>query len=81
MVLSDDGAQVRTVDVRVDLRRGDISVPEQFLHDAQVGAAGEHVGGEAVAEHVRMHRAESGSASEAADYLPDRDPLQGPPVV
>ena len=40
-------------DVRVDLGRRDIGVPEQHLHHAQVGAVIEQVGGERMAQGVR----------------------------
>ena len=40
-------------DVRVNLRRADVRVPEQFLDHAQVRAALEQVRGEAVPQHVR----------------------------
>ena len=36
----------------VDLGGREVSVPEQFLNDAQVGAVIEQVGGEGVAEGV-----------------------------
>ena len=37
----------------VDLRRGDVGVAEQFLHDAQIGAVLQQMAGEGVAQHVR----------------------------
>ena len=40
-------------DVRVDLRRADVGVAEERLHDAQVGAAAEQVRRERVAQRVR----------------------------
>ena len=45
--------QPRDRDVGVELRRGQRRVAEQFLDDAQVGAALEQVGGRAVAQPVR----------------------------
>jgi hypothetical protein len=41
----------------VDLRRDHRCVAKQLLHDAQVGAAGEEMGGERVPKHVRAHAA------------------------
>ena len=49
-----DLAHVGAVEVRVELRRGDVGVPQELLDDAQVGAALEHVGGEAMAQRVRV---------------------------
>ena len=37
----------------IDLGGGDIRVPEQLLHDAEVRTAREQVGGEAVSERMR----------------------------
>ena len=45
-----DLLEPRVVDVRVDLRRGDAGVAEHFLHLPQVGAAGQQMRGEAVAQ-------------------------------
>ena len=40
------------IDVRVDLRRTDVAVAQQLLDDAQVRAAADEVGGEAVPERM-----------------------------
>jgi hypothetical protein len=40
-------------DVRINLRRGNIGVPKNGLHSAQVGAVLDHVGGATVPQHVR----------------------------
>lgn len=42
-------------DMGVNLRRGNGRMPQHGLDAADVGAAGEQVGGEAVAERVRMN--------------------------
>ena len=42
-------------DLRVDLRRRQIRMPEQQLHDAQVGPASQQVCGEGVPQRVRVH--------------------------
>ena len=49
-----DGAQALAGQVRVDLRGGEVSVPEQLLHRAQVGAPFEQVGRERMAKRVWM---------------------------
>ncbi len=46
-------AEVRVGDVRINLRRVDGGVTEELLDGADVGAIGEKVGGEGVAERVR----------------------------
>ncbi len=66
------------VDVGVDLGGGDVGVAEEFLDDAEVGAAGEEVGGEGVAEGVGVDGADAGAAGEAADELPEDDAGDGP---
>lgn len=45
--------QSRTRHMGVDLRRREITVPEQHLHHTQVGAVIEQMGGEGVAQGVR----------------------------
>src|SRR5437016_13959777 len=55
-------AQPAGCDVRIDLRRADVGVSEERLHDAEVGAAGEEVRRERVPERVRRD-AEIGRAS------------------
>ncbi len=42
------------IDVGVDLGGGDVGVAEEFLDDAEVGAAFEEVGGERVPQQVRV---------------------------
>ena len=37
----------------VDLRRRDIGMAEQLLHDAQIGAVLQQMAGEGMAQHVR----------------------------
>ena len=50
-----DPGEVLEIKVRVDLRRADVGVAEQFLHRAQVLARLEQVRRERVPEHVRVH--------------------------
>jgi hypothetical protein len=49
-----DGAEALARQVCVDLRGGQVGMPEQFLDGAEVGAPLEQVGGVRVAEHVRV---------------------------
>ena len=53
-VLGDDRLEPLPVDVRVDLRGGDVRVTEHRLHRAEIGAALEEMGGEAVSQRVGM---------------------------
>ena len=55
--------------MRVDLRGGDIRVPQNLLQDAQVSTAGEHMRGKGMAERVRMQALD---AHEPAIALADR---------
>ena len=61
------------VDVGVDLGGGDVGVAEEFLDDAEVGAAGEEVGGEGVAEGVGVDGADAGALGHFSDELPEDD--------
>ena len=71
-------AQAHRGHVRVDLGGGDLGVPEQRLHDAQVGAARQEVRRERMAEHVREDaRAETRGERTPPDDLPDRLARQG----
>ena len=70
--------QPRTVHVRVHLRRGDVGMPKEFLHHAEVRAARQQVRGEAVPEHVRMNALESGRRRVPLHDLPHGDSLQRP---
>jgi len=49
-----DGFEAFLIDVGVDLSGGDIGVAEEFLDDSEVGAVFEKVGGEGVAQEVRV---------------------------
>lgn len=63
VLLPDVGA----VDVGVDLGRRDVGVAEDLLDDAQVGAAGQHVGGEGVAQRVRVEVRHADGAAGLGD--------------
>ncbi len=65
-------------DVRVDLSRADVGMPEQFLDDAQVSAVFEKVGGEAVPQHVRRDIArDAGTRGAFLDAQPQCNRAEG----
>ncbi len=47
--------QVLKIQVRVDLRGGNVGMPQKFLNAAQIRAGFEQMGGKRMPEHVRMH--------------------------
>ena len=58
------------IQVRINLRGGDIAVPEQFLHRAQIAAGFEQMAGKGMAQHVRMDMAsQAGIGGEFAQPL------------
>jgi hypothetical protein len=60
-------------DVRINLGRGHVGVPEQRLHAAQIRAAGQQVRGERVAQLMRMDvPTDSRAAGGAPDDFPER---------
>ena len=72
MKLSMDGFQPLLIDVRVNLRRGNICVPQHFLDDAQVSAVAEQVRRETVPEKMRINIfLQSGVPSMFFHNLPD----------
>ena len=72
MELPVDGLQTGGVHMGVDLRRRDVGVAEHFLNDAQVGPAGEQMGGEAMPEKVGVDVGfEPGTRCVAFDELPN----------
>ena len=50
-----DGFQPLLIDVRVNLRRGNICVPEHFLNDAEISAISEQMRRETVPEKMRIN--------------------------
>src|SRR5438105_12345638 len=80
-VLRQDDLEAFAVDVRVDLGGGDVRVPEHRLHGAQIGAALQEMGGEAVAQRVRMHVAQARGGAVAAEQLPESLPRHAPAAV
>jgi hypothetical protein len=72
MKLSMDGFQPLLIDVRVNLRRGNICVPEHFLDDAQVSAVSEQMRRETVPEKMRINIfLQSGAPGMFFHNLPD----------
>ena len=72
-----DLAEPAELDPRVDLGGGDRGVTQHLLDHAEVGPAGEEVGGEAVAERVRADlRREPGGPGMLLDDRPEPDPRQ-----
>jgi hypothetical protein len=63
----EDVAQALAAHVGVDLRGGEVLVTEELLHAAQVGAAVEQVGGEGVAQRVRMGGLEGAAIDHSSD--------------
>ena len=58
--------------MRINLRRGNIGVPEQQLHDPQVGAMVEQVSCEGMAQCMRGQRlGYTGLARVAFDQIPE----------
>ncbi len=51
-----DRLQAVAGEVRVDLRRREVGVPEQLLHGPEVGPTFEEVRGVRMTQHVRMQR-------------------------
>ena len=56
MSLAVSGAEALAADVGVALGRRDICVPQELLYGPQVGTTIEQMGGEAVAQRVRVRR-------------------------
>lgn len=78
MIALEDLPKARSVDLRVDLRRADVGVAKEFLHDSQVRAADDQMRREAVAEDMRVHLPQPGPGGGPADDLPDRDSIKRP---
>ena len=57
------------IEMGVDLGGLDAGMAEQLLQHAQVGAAGMHVGGEGMAQHVRRHPLRTGQSCRNGSFL------------
>lgn len=73
--------QLRTIDMRVDLRRRYIGVPQNLLQHAKVRAAREHMGGKGVAQRVWMEDHQSHLAPIALAYDVNTLTRQTPTVL
>ncbi len=77
-MLRHHGLQALARHVRVDRRRGNVRVPQQHLHSAQVGAVVEQVRGERMAQGVRRQwRGDAGLARVALHQLPEHHARHG----
>lgn len=81
MVLLVDLAETGLVDVCVELGGGDVGVAEEFLDDAEVGAAVEEMCGKGVAECVGVHVGETCAGGDSFDDLPDGHAFEGAAVA
>src|SRR5690242_8414169 len=75
MMFPVDSFEAAQSKVRIDLRGGDVRVAEEGLDGAEIGSAFDHVGGAAVAEHVR-----AGRLLTAFDQMPDPGTAEGQPA-
>ena len=73
--------QLRTIDMRVDLRRRYIGVSQDLLQHAKVRAAREHMGGKGVAQRVRMESHQPHLAPIALTYGVNTLTRQTPAVL
>ena len=65
------------VDVGVDFGGADVGMAQHFLNDAQVGAVGEQVAGEGVAQRVRVDiLMDAGAGGGDFHHIPDPFPVQ-----
>src|ERR1043166_7070465 len=72
-----DLAQTRLQDVRVNLRRRQVRVPEHCLNGAQIGAALEQMRRKRVPQHVRTQmRANARAAAVRLQQFPEAEPRE-----
>src|SRR4051794_13385661 len=66
------GLEPLLIDMRVDLRGGDIRMSEHLLDDAQVGAVAQQVRGKRMPQQVRVNvNAHAGELRDLFHNLPD----------
>ena len=65
------------VDVRIDLGRRDVRMPEHHLDRAQIRPVLQEMGREAVPQHVRRELADAGLDAVGREVLPETDPAHG----
>ena len=73
--------QLRTIDMRVDLRGRYIGVPQDLLQHAKVRTAREHVSGKGVAQRVGMEAYQPHLAPVALAYDVNTLTRQAPAVL
>ena len=73
--------QLRTIDMRVDLRGRYIGVPQDLLQHAKVRTARKHVSGKGVAQRVRMEAHQPHLAPVALAYDVNTLTRQTPAVL
>lgn len=64
--------------MRIDLRRGNVGVSEQFLNDTQIGAVLQQMAREGMAQHMRAHarNGDSGARGDRLDVARENLPAQ-----
>ena len=70
MMGGDNRLESASVHMRVDLCGGDVGMPQQFLDDTQIRAAGQQMRGERMSEHVGMDVVHAGFPGQSTDDLP-----------
>jgi hypothetical protein len=76
MMSPHDVTKPRLINVGVNLRRSDISVPQQFLDDPQICPPGKHVRCKGMPQHVGMDILHPSMLRQAANDLPDGHPFE-----
>ena len=74
--------QVARVDGRIDLRGGNVGVPEEFLHVPKVGPTLQQVSRERMSEDVRAHLLlDAGRVRVLLDTFKKSDAREGPAAL
>ena len=63
VVIAHEGLKPFVENVGVNLRRGNIRVPQHLLHGAQVSTAAQEMAGEGMAQHMGRTVSEDGGVS------------------
>ena len=83
MQVAHQALQPLVEDVRVDLRRRDIGMPQQFLHHAQIRAVLQEMAGEGVSQYMRadLGRRQPRLRGEGLEIAPEGLPGQMPALA